>query len=195
MADGGWRMAASYHHGDLRRALLDEAVALAGEVGVDRLSLRELAARVGVTHPAAYHHFASKTELLGELAREGFALLDQRLAAVSARGARRRFIELGLAYVDFARDHPVHFRLMFRASVVRPVWDAAMAAQVGAPFARVDAAVRAAGGTRDLTDLAWASMHGLATLALDGPLALRGDDVDALARRLTALLARLLPDG
>ena len=186
-------MGESYHHGDLRRALLDEAVALAGEVGVDRLSLRELAARVGVTHPAAYHHFASKTELLGALAREGFALLDQRLAGVRGRSARQRFVQLGLAYIDFARECPVHFRLMFRASVVQPVWDAAMMAAVAAPFARVHDTVVAAGGTRDLTDLAWASMHGLATLALDGPLALRGDDVDALARRLTALLARLLP--
>ncbi len=106
---------------------------------------------------------------------------------------RARFVRLGLAYLDFAREHPVHFRLMFRSSVVEPVWDLDMMALTAAPFMRVHAAVVEAGGDRDLTDLAWAAMHGLATLALDGPLALRGDDVDALARRLTSLLARLLP--
>jgi hypothetical protein len=129
------------------------------------------------------------------VARQGFELLDVRLAAVPARGLRARFVRLGLAYVGFARAHPVHFRLMFRASVVEPVWGPEMKALTAAPYLRVHAAVVAAGGDADLTDLAWASMHGLATLALDGPLALRGDDIDALAGRLTALLARLLPAG
>lgn len=184
----------TYHHGDLRRTLLDEAVALAGHVGLDQLSLRQLAARVGVTHAAAYHHFAGKVELLGALAVEGFALLDARLAAVSTeQPAGARFVQLGAAYVSFAREHPVHFRLMFREQVVRPVWESGLAALAASTYARVHDAVRAAGGGQDLTDLAWAAMHGLATLALDGPLAVRGDDIDALTARLTALLARLLP--
>jgi AcrR family transcriptional regulator len=182
-----------YHHGDLKRALLDEAIRQAGEVGLEHLSLRELAVKLGVTHPAAYHHFASKDELLAALAREGFQLLDARLAAVSSKAPRKRFVELGLSYVAFARENPVHFRLMFRASVVKPIWGPEMIALTGSPFAQVHDAVLQAGGTRDLTDLAWVAMHGLATLALDGPLALRGDDVDELAGRLASLLARLLP--
>jgi AcrR family transcriptional regulator len=163
-------------------------------VGLERLSLRDLAARVGVTHPAAYHHFASKSALLAALAEEGFSRLDAALAEAS-RGEppKARFVKLGAAYVAFARAHPVHFRLMFRESVVRPVWESEVAALAASAFSRVDEAVSAAGGDKDVTDLAWVAMHGLATLALDGPLALRGDDIDDLVARLTALIARLLP--
>lgn len=186
------QMVRGHQHPDLRRALLDEALVLADEVGIDNLSLRELAVRVGVTHPAAYHYFATKVELLGELAREGFRLLDGKLAAVQARSPKTRFVKLGKAYVTFARNHPVHFRLMFREAVVRPVWDPDMIALCAMPYARVHGAVISAGGNKDVTDLAWAAMHGLATLALDGPLALRGDDVERVLDRSTALLASLL---
>ena len=102
----------TYHHGDLRRALLDEALVLIGEKGIDGLSLREVAARTGVSHAAPYHHFADKTALIYALGQEGMAILDRRMAG-AARSAgddpAARLLEIGVAYVVFAVEHADYY--------------------------------------------------------------------------------------
>jgi len=110
----------SYHHGDLRSALVCAAVARVEEVGAEHVSLRAVAAEVGVSPSAAYHHFADKDALLGEVAAQG---LHQLVAAVSAEvaaipagsleAARLRFRAAGQAYVSFALSHPQLFRVAF----------------------------------------------------------------------------------
>ena len=102
----------AYHHGNLRRALLDEALVVIGEKGVEGLSLREVAARVGVSHAAPYHHFADKTALVHALAHEGMALMDERMAAAedaAGEDPQARLLGIGMAYVQFAVEHPDYY--------------------------------------------------------------------------------------
>ena len=99
----------AYHHGNLRRALLDGSLAVIAEKGVEGLSLRDVASRIGVSHAAPYHHFADKTALVNALALEGMALMDTQMAlAEEAAGddPKERLLGIGMAYVTFAVEHP-----------------------------------------------------------------------------------------
>ena len=102
----------TYHHGDLRRALLDAAAEVIAEQGPAALSLRDLARRAGVSHAAPMHHFGDKAGLLTALATEGYDLLAAELAEEWA--VTHSFLEQGVAYVRFAIRHRAHFEVMFR---------------------------------------------------------------------------------
>src|SRR5262249_53402920 len=106
----------TYHHGDLRRALSEAAWRIVRKDGLEALTLREVARRVGVTHAAPYHHFASRDALLDVLAEEAFSALD--VAMQKAMGdlddPQERLRAIGRAYIDHARAHPEHAQVMFR---------------------------------------------------------------------------------
>jgi AcrR family transcriptional regulator len=110
--------ARSFHHGNLRQALIDAALSAPD---IERLSLRQLASGLGVTAAAAYRHFANREDLLFEVARIGFDRLKHRFEAAfdisappsDATEARQRLIRLGQAYLQFADDMPALWRLMF----------------------------------------------------------------------------------
>lgn len=102
----------TYHHGDLRRALLAAAAEAITENGVAALSMRDLARRAGVSHAAPTHHFGDKAGLLTALATEGFDLLGRALA--TSRLASNSFLEMGVSYVRFAMTRRAHFEVMFR---------------------------------------------------------------------------------
>jgi AcrR family transcriptional regulator len=112
--------ARSFHHGNLRRCLINAALS---EPDIEGLSLRQLAAGLGVTAAAAYRHFGSREELLFEVARCGFDLFRKRFACAfdisvspaDASEARLRLIRLAQAYLQFADDEPALWRLMFGA--------------------------------------------------------------------------------
>lgn len=103
----------TYHHGDLRRTLLDQAALLLREEGEKGLSMRALAARAGVSRTAPYHHFKDKEELLCAIAAEGFSrfigVLDLDSADLSEAGMRR-FVR---NYLDFAVANAEYYDLMF----------------------------------------------------------------------------------
>jgi AcrR family transcriptional regulator len=106
----------SYHHGNLREALLERAVAVVDERGAQDLSLRELARDVGVSHAAPRRHFADRQELLDELAVEGFARLGADLRGAVERAGPAfdaRLEALARAYVAFATEHAALLELMF----------------------------------------------------------------------------------
>ena len=106
----------AYHHGDLRRALVDAAVQLIGEAGIESLTLREIGLRVGVSRAAPYRHFRDKADLLAAVAHEGFRLLRRDLEAVLATtqaGEVEMLVALSKAYVGFGVQHPTHYRTMF----------------------------------------------------------------------------------
>src|SRR4029453_18235537 len=99
-----------YHHGNLRRALLDEALTTIRTEGVNGLTLRDIGARLGVSRSALYRHFADKRALLTAVATEGFRTLRQQLVSAWEEGGRsdRAFYAMGIDYVRFAVPHPAH---------------------------------------------------------------------------------------
>ncbi|GAA5122232.1 TetR/AcrR family transcriptional regulator [Pseudonocardia adelaidensis] len=179
-----------YHHGDLRRALLDTALEAVGEQGPAALSLRDVARRAGVSHAAPTHHFRDKTALLTALAAEGWALLADSLRDAAADGD---FAELGVAYVVFATSHPAHFAVM-RAPGLARADDPELEAAMGQAREQLESGVRRFedGSTRDAATTAlaaWSLVHGLAALVLEGAVPLKPDaDVAELARAVTSRL-------
>jgi AcrR family transcriptional regulator len=171
-----------YHHGDLRRAILAAAVDAIRRDGVDALSLRALARDAGVSHAAPAHHFGDRSGLLTAVAAEGFDLLADQLSEAFETGP---FLEVGVAYVRFAVDHPAHFVVMYRPELLRDDDPALASARRrsgeilygGVGSAAPDADALRAGVA------AWSLVHGVATLYLGGnlPPAL-GDDPETIAR-------------
>lgn len=106
----------TYHHGNLRQAIIDAAVDLVREQGVEAMTLREAARRAGVSSGAPFRHFASKRELVLALAEQGMARLRAAIAdaltANAGRPAATRLALLGSAYVGWAADHPTHYRVL-----------------------------------------------------------------------------------
>jgi AcrR family transcriptional regulator len=105
----------AYHHRDLRQALVVAALEALPEVGAEKLSLRDIARRAGVSVAAPYHHFADRDALIAAVAGEcAQLLLDALDAAVAEAGddQRRRFQLTGIAFIKFAVTHPAHFRAM-----------------------------------------------------------------------------------
>jgi AcrR family transcriptional regulator len=197
-----------YHHGDLRRELLDASVAIIREAGVEALSLRDVARRAGVSPAAPYHHFPTKTDLLAAIALDGFTELER--AMIDARDAETdaspnaRLRAIGEAYVRFAIDHPAHFELMFRPAA--PLLDHTHGGPPATSFALLLDAVRdvvTAPGARSTSHpamvvLAWSVVHGAASLVLDGPLRAGlpalGVSAAAIPELVTKTLAALLVD-
>jgi AcrR family transcriptional regulator len=109
----------AYHHGDLRRSLIDSAVALVAEGQDWNFSLREVARRAGVSHNAPYNHFADKRDLLAEVAAVGFQMLRDRMLAAIPRIklAQKALVKTAVVYVKFGIENPARYRLMFGSIV------------------------------------------------------------------------------
>src|SRR5476651_57964 len=107
-----------YHHGDLSRALVDAARRILEAEGAAALSLRAVAREAGVSPAAPYHHFKDKTELLEAVAHGGWDALSDAIveARRSAANPAEGLTNIGVAYVNFARDNPALYRLMFDTS-------------------------------------------------------------------------------
>ncbi|TGK20088.1 TetR/AcrR family transcriptional regulator [Leptospira fluminis] len=106
----------SYHHGDLKRALLDASIRILKEEGYKALSLRKAALTAGVSQSAPYRHYADLESLYADIAEEGFRLLSERLKNFQSRYKKRPlllFRESGVTYVEFALEHPDLFRIMY----------------------------------------------------------------------------------
>ncbi len=167
-----------YHHGDLRRALLEALPALIEEQGLEHLSLRELARRAGVTHGAPAHHFGGRRGLLTAFALEGSRRLADcvrsSLAEVPSGDHVARLTAVGLGYLDFALSYPAHFRVTFRPELLDMTDSALLAARAEAG-STLDDVLRAAeaDGLFDGRDYApvrmacWSLAHGYASLAAD----------------------------
>lgn len=159
----------TYHHGDLRAALVEAGLALIEERAVEDFSLRELARRVGVSATAVYRHFPDKAALMSALAGEGLAKLAMAQGAASARagGGRAGFSATGVAYVHFARENPGLFRMIFSHPAPqqcddRMPDDATAMLRAGAAKVAKDGVDPAILALR-----AWSVVHGLAMLMLD----------------------------
>jgi len=176
-----------YHHGDLRRVLLDEAVASLRESGPAALSLRDLARRAGVSHAAPAHHFGDKRGLLTAVAAEGFRRLSATLGATYK--ATGDFAEVGVAYVRFAVEQRPYFDVMFRPDLYDPDDPELVAARSASGAALYGPAATVSDAPLEAGIAAWALVHGLATLGLAGNLPPEiGGDLPAAARQVTGYL-------
>jgi AcrR family transcriptional regulator len=170
----------AYHHGDLRPALLEASLALIDEAGIGALSLREVARKAGVSHNAPYHHFKDRGSLLAALVEDGFAALAKEMAdaRAAAPDARDRLEACGRAYIRFALRSPARFKLMFRPELTGPAEQAAVAQSSTAALDTLATAIveaqaaglAPAGDPKPLVLTCWATVHGFASLWLDGPL-------------------------
>jgi AcrR family transcriptional regulator len=169
--------ARSYHHGNLRAALLESAERTLRRRGAGELSLRELAREVGVSHAAPRRHFADKQALLDALAEDGFERLGRELEQAMAGAGDSLGEQLGAfarAYVRFATEHATLLELMFagkhRDESLRAAADRAFAPAL-ALFVRAQAEGQVvAGDTEQVGLVALATLHGLAALANNGML-------------------------
>ncbi len=182
----------SYHHGELRTALVGAALALLTEGGADALSLRAVARRAGVSAMAPYRHYPDKEALLAAVAVQGFdGLRDMLRAADAAAPAGDALVAQAVAYVRYAEENPALFRLMFGPARLgtHPALEAAGEAAYAVLAARV-AAQTPADADREACALGcWSLVHGLASLFLDGRI---GDKTtaprDGLTRRVAATM-------
>jgi AcrR family transcriptional regulator len=177
-----------YHHGNLRRDILDTALAEISEHGPMTLSLRELARRADVSHAAPAYHFRDKRGLLTAIATEGFELLGAAL-----RGARDAggFLDVGLAYIGFAVDHPAHFEVMFRPDLYRGDDPKLTAARAKTNHLLYGSAADAFPDSQALKVgvAGWSFVHGFVSLWVTGNLQHRlGDDPIAAARAIAPVL-------
>jgi AcrR family transcriptional regulator len=164
-----------YHHGKLKQALVDAAIALIAEVGTHGFTLREVARRAGVSHNAPYRHYRDKDELLAVVAMQGFVRLTAAMQRSASRGTdtleRLRFC--GRGYVDFALRWPQHFFVMFDLPSSREKYPEYAAAGQEA-FDTLLSFIVACQEARTLPNedpktlalTAWALVHGIAKLAI-----------------------------
>jgi len=175
--------ASTYHHGDLREALIEVAVAAVREQGPDGLVLRDLARRVHVSHNAAYRHFADRDELVIEVAGRAMGTLvnamQARLHKVRTRDpvlrARRRLAATGRGYVDFAVTEPGLFRLacasMSAVSFESPTPERDPLALLGGVLDELVSVGFLSSEARTGAEITcWSAMHGFSVLTVDGPL-------------------------
>ncbi|NJM34433.1 MAG: TetR/AcrR family transcriptional regulator [Rhodomicrobium sp.] len=169
-----------YHHGNLRKTLLDAAEAELAEKGIEGFSLRAIAKRAGVSHAAPAHHFRDVKGLLTALAADGFSrfLATQKARQSLAGGnSHNQLVAAGLGYIEFALTHPALFRLMFSSD--RPDFgDPALGKAAGEAFGALAEDVKRVTGAdpyRSPTGMldvmaAWSIAHGLADLMNSGRL-------------------------
>ena len=188
----------TYHHGDLRDAVLRAAASVIERDGVAGLSLRSIAADLQVSHTAFRHHFGSREGVLNALAVEGHRSLARELrAAAEPTGS---FVEVGVAYVRWALAHRGEFAVMFMPEVLdtsRPDLVAARAETFAVLHGGIDA-MTDRGAVEDAAAAViagWSIVHGIATLAISGNLdaadvreLVAGGDIEAITRRAAGML-------
>lgn len=194
-----------YHHGDLRQQLVQGAVKLLREDGEAGLSMRKLAADVGVSRTAPYHHFKDKDELLCAIAEEGFTRMlrllekgaDEGFDLLSADGMRTSFLE----YVKFATENPEYYDLMFGGALWRSKSLTESLRQVAYESFRKDLQVmkryQEAGRIRADLDLLrfsqvrWSVMHGMSRFMIDG-IYMDSSAIEAMTETAVEMFLRFL---
>ena len=170
-----------YHHGDLRRTVIETAMAMLQEEKGWQFTLREVARRAGVSHAAPYKHFPDKAALLAEMALLGFDRLRQALTTAKPRRSkslRDEFSAMARAYVRFGTSNPALYRLMFNVEADNKPADVHLNERALAAFGSLIELLRRGQAEgilrrRDVRGQAtacWAQLHGITLLTIDGLL-------------------------
>jgi AcrR family transcriptional regulator len=198
----------TYHHGDLRRALVQAALELAAEDKDWNFSLREVARRAGVSHNAPYNHFPHKRDLLDAAAAAGHDLLRSELTAAVAKIAdpRAALSKMSSAYISFGIKNPALYRLMFslapsgpgpawRPEEVLTAWVASRAVlenilRRGARIGIFDPALARKSELQTAALFTWAVVHGLTMLAIDGLANVEHLSIERIAQKVVTTTLR-----
>src|SRR5688500_6730520 len=188
----------TYHHGDLRQALIDAALGLLRKQGAEALTLRAVARAAGVSQAAPYRHFADRAMLVAAVAQESFSRMGAAIEGAVHKGPLGpAALKRGMAaYVQFAHEHPAEYRVMFGAELADRQDMPDLAQTALGTFALLregiarnqEAGALAAGDATRRAVVAWATLHGLVMLSLDGQTAVTGDSIEVLAGAATDVL-------
>jgi AcrR family transcriptional regulator len=181
----------TYHHGDLRAALVRAAMELLEESGETELSLRAVARRAGVSPAAPYRHYADREALVSAVAAVGYRELAERLtAAHPSPSTPEQLASVAIAYVQFALERPALFRIMFGEPCDRDDERVAATAAVSQYVRAIVERTFPQADAEALATAVWALVHGLAFLHLDGKLDASTPSV--VAERIAAAIDALL---
>jgi AcrR family transcriptional regulator len=194
----------SYHHGDLKNALVNTALEQIAQCGVQALSVRDVARRTGVSHTASYRHFPSKESLLAAIAEQGFRRLSTSMRAAIVPHAADPVAALqasGVAYVEFGVSCPDHLSIMFGAQVAHADYPGLAAASEEA-YTLLTSIVKQGleagrlrgADERTVTLAAWSIVHGLAQLIAGGQLQTK-DMRPTATRDIVLAVTTLLHEG
>jgi AcrR family transcriptional regulator len=175
-----------------RRTILEHAAHLIATGGAERLSIRELCARAGVTAPTIYHHFGDKAALIDRVVDDAFAEFDRAFARRSVPADSVEHLRWSFGrYVEFGLRHPEHYRLMFEGATIRPT-AGALASYDGLRrgIAAIDAAGRLRVGVEEGTAAAWAALHGVTSLAIREALQQQAPAIAIMREALIAYITR-----
>lgn len=190
----------AYHHGNLAESLLNAVDELATQFGFEAVTLRGCAKRVGVSPSSAFRHYVDKRALLTAFATRALHQLSDAMAAAKARAGQEEtnaFLAVGLAYITFAVEKPAFFRAMWREEAIYSNDENYVAAAK-------QLSVHLKGGFADTIEdedptslspqelLAWSSVHGLANLLVDGPVA-RGKTDSQKLKKAADMIQALTP--
>ena len=186
-----------YHHGDLRSALIEHAVRILRNEGLEALTLRAVARAAGVSQTAPYRHVTDRRSLMAAIAADGFRELDRAMGEAMAQGGGREgFKGIAVAYVRFARANPALYHVMFGPEVANtedlPELRAAGRSALGFVQSGLEQLQQAGlvrpGDAALMAVACWAALHGLVSLILDGQAETVTPDIDALVESTAQLV-------
>ena len=194
----------SYHHGDLKNALIKAGVKILAKEGVSKLSLRKVAKQAGVSHAAPYSHFADKQALIAAISTEGFKQLYKQIASIRKMHSIKPsalLLETARAYIQFAMNEPDRFKLMFSSVIEKekdyPEFVKASYVNFQQLVSVVETCQKAGllkPGPSDLMAVSvWSSVHGMIMLILEGQVShtvLDKHDIDDILKNTFNLLTQ-----
>ena len=171
----------SYHHGDLRKKLLETALEIISEHGLEKVSMRGLGQRLGVSRTAPYRHFSDKSALLCAIAEQGYKRLTAAMNHFNQQlsdDPLTRLRNTGIAYVEFAVSNPVHYRIMFGNEILENKRTPELVKSAGATFNELLYAVKVCQDEAlvkpfdpyIIANTLWSMTHGVSTLLIDGQI-------------------------
>ena len=171
----------SYHHGDLKNALIEAGLEILSKEGVSGLSLRKVARKAGVSHSAPYAHFADKQALIAAISTEGYRLLYETMKEIQEEFANepsRQLVEVAWAYTRFAQTDPAQFKVTFSNAVAREKDYPALVEMTGNCFNQVvriveagqKAGILAPSAPETMAVSIWSVVHGFASLLIEGQI-------------------------
>ena len=192
----------SYHHGDVRQKIIDEALSWIERENIVSLSLRGIARRLGVSHNAPYRHFPDKESLLVAIAEIGFRQLNRALQQAldcKANNYREKLENIGIAYIRYAVANQTYYRVMFsdrqlicdKYPELDRISEQAFMVLLNVIKAGQEAKVFIAEDSRQLARVCWSLTHGVSMLAIDNQFTISSsDDLLQLAQIATKTVSR-----